>query len=108
MVAIRSMPASTARSITSSRSASKSELSRWQWESTSTLLQPRPNRHILEETGQHRLPGVQRRGYDHSLRFDPAQFPRRVIRDDQYLAADQRLRLVGLRDPRHDRTGSGI
>jgi len=55
--------------------------------STMELLQSRPYRHILEETGQHCFPTLSRRSYDHAIRLEPAKLAGRQIGDDHDFAA---------------------
>src|SRR5580765_5341063 len=59
------------------------------------LLESRPNRHVLQKACQHWLPAFQRRGDDHSIRFQPAHLSWSEICDDYYFAAYQSFRGVG-------------
>src|SRR5580704_5929677 len=106
MASMCSTPAAAARSITASRSSSKSALSRWQWESIMLAwggsLQASSYRNIFEKSGQHGLAAFERRGHDHAVGFDSAQFSRLEIRNDYHLAADHLLRLVRFGDAGDD------
>src|SRR5579863_401995 len=98
MVRRYTRPAARACSITWSRSASKAESSRWQWESRNTsvrcqvpgvgqtgvgcLLQPCAFRHIFLERDQHWTASVaDRRRHDHAVRLDATQLARLEVRD---------------------------
>src|SRR5688572_2130280 len=98
---IAKTPTACARGITSSRSASNSGPSMCACESTNIfqLLQARAVRHVFSECRDHRpaLFAVRRCDH-HSLRFITAKLPRFEVSDHHYLAADQFLRFVILRN----------
>src|SRR5579863_690354 len=66
------------------------------------LLQPCPNRHILEKACQYWLSALQRCGHDHAIGLQSAQFARSEVGDDDHFAADQRFGRVGFGDSGQD------
>src|SRR2546430_16685914 len=100
MARILSSPASRARASISVRSESNLWPSRWAWESMYTrLFQLRPDRHVFQETCQHRLAVFAHgRSDDHAVRFQPAQLARLQVGHNHYFAADEIFWLVGQRD----------
>ena len=66
----------------------------WRVDWSVGLLQSCPHRHVFEEACQHRQPTFERRRDDHALRLNAAQLPRREVRDDHNLTADERFRLA--------------
>src|SRR5580704_13242294 len=134
MAIIVSIPASRARATTCSRSASNCSISRCAWESTKmgrwslvigcvvtggspvrlvvevkklALFQSRSHRHIFEETRQHSLAALQRRGHNHSVRFQSPKFSRRKVRHDYHFPPDQQLWRIGLSDSSHNLANLG-
>jgi len=51
------------------------------------LLQPRPDRHVLEESGQHRRAVRQRRRNDHAVGFHATQLARSQVGDDHHFTS---------------------
>src|SRR5882762_4133915 len=65
------------------------------------LLEPRPDFDVFGEGCEDWLAfGTDAGRHDHSVRFHPAQLTRREVHHHHNFAADQRLRLVILRDAR--------
>src|SRR5579884_2010706 len=62
------------------------------------LLQSRPERHIFQKACQHRPAALKRRGQQHSVRLEAAQFAWSQIRYDHDLAADKSFWSVSFRD----------
>src|SRR5579863_7691760 len=131
MATIVSIPASRARAIICSRSASNCSISRCAWESTKVgrwslvisrslcgdrrvavrsvvedkklgLFKSRSHRHILEETRQHSLAAFRRRGHNHSVRFQSPKLSGRKVRHDYHFPPDQQLRRVRFGDSSHN------